>query len=210
MTSSSSPWPQCKTDELIKRYKRGESDAEIALAMGKTRVSVRHRRNRIGNMPSNFRSWPQSKIDELIKRQKKGECDLEISLGIGKSRGSVRQRRIKIGLPRNPSRTIGSVWLSKDTIKCVNMEKEGWSVKCTAKFFGRSNRSIEHHLQDHRSPSALRQAIEDRVKKAKLPWGLDCAAMVKHHPNRVRRALQGLSVNNGVFDADIYIKQDAA
>jgi len=209
-----SSWPQWEIDELIKRQKEGETDTEIALGMGKTEPAVRHRRTKIGlpinKVPGAYLPWPQWESDELVRRQKEGETDTEIALGIGKPRGLIRHRRIQMGLPRNPSLTTGSIWLREDTTKVINLEKEGWSVTCMAKLFGRSRKSIQHHLHDHRSPSALRQALEDRAKKAKAPYGLDCAAMVKHHPNRVRRALQGLSVNNGVFDMAIRSKRAAA
>jgi DNA-binding CsgD family transcriptional regulator len=89
---------------MMELYSMGLGDREIAEAVGVSRWSVWHWRNRLGLPPRSKRNLLESRFRELYRR---GLNDREIGRALGLSHYTVRRWRARLNLPtRHPRREI--------------------------------------------------------------------------------------------------------
>jgi len=99
-------WIKAESDQLRELALAGKTDPQIAVIMGRTTSSIKHRRKRMG-VPSasrengKGRSWPRDEDELLIEMCKKNLADSTIARSLNRTIAGVQTRIQRIGARGN-------------------------------------------------------------------------------------------------------------
>jgi len=104
-------WTVEESEYLEMAWKEGESDAEIAGALGRSAQAVAKRRSDLGLVPFRRGAWSKGDDARLMAMAGAGKSYGEISAALGRTECAVSHRTsnlgVKIGRPRQNARAEG-------------------------------------------------------------------------------------------------------